>query len=257
MNKEKIFTIGFPHRPPEHGGPGSFQARFEHELKSMGWKVVYPEDRVTPDVILVVGGTRKLWWLWKNKRKGCGIVHRLDGLNWQHRLLPFFQRIKLLKVELANKLLRFIRNNLADQIIYQSEFVRDWWHKYAGNVAGKERIIYNAVDINDFKPSHSGIQEGRKLVCVEGTVQSDDAYIYPVETLSKQLYEKGLVAETIVCGRIQTMEAQQRLESCPELVIKGMIPRESIASVFQNAVYLVLEVHPACSNSIIEAMACG
>ncbi|MCP3930983.1 MAG: glycosyltransferase family 4 protein, partial [Bacteroidetes bacterium] len=157
----------------------------------------------------------------------------------------------------ANNLLRFIRNNLADQIIYQSEFVRDWWHKYAGNVDGKERIIYNAVDINDFKPFFSGTQEDRKLVCVEGTVQSDDAYIYPVETLSKQLYEKGLVAETIVCGRIQTMEAQQRLESCPGLVIKGMIPRERIASVFQNAVYLVLEVHPACSNSIIEAMACG
>ncbi|MCK5310810.1 MAG: glycosyltransferase family 4 protein [Desulfobacteraceae bacterium] len=256
MNKKKFFTIGFPHKPPEHGGPGSFQTRFEHELKLLGWRVVYPEDRITPDVIMVVGGTRKLWWLWKNKRKGVVIIHRLDGLNWQHRLLPFSQRINL-KVELANKLLRFIRNKLADQIIYQSEFVRDWWHEYAGNVVGKEHIIYNAVDINDFKPSHNGAPEERMLVCVEGTVQSVDAYICPVETLSKQLFEKGLIAGTIVCGRMQTVEAQQRLESCPGIVIKGMIPRDKIASVFQNAVYLVLEVHPACPNSIIEAMACG
>ena len=54
--------IGFPNKATARGGPGSFQTRISMALKEQGWKIVYPEDNILPDVILVVAGTRKLNW---------------------------------------------------------------------------------------------------------------------------------------------------------------------------------------------------
>ena len=58
--KNKVKIIGFPHPPQPYGGPGSFQVRLEKELIKLRWKVVYPDQKVCPDVILVVGGTKKV-----------------------------------------------------------------------------------------------------------------------------------------------------------------------------------------------------
>ena len=77
-------TIAFPH-PPGHGGHGSFQTRFEKALRAADWTVVYAQDRVVPDVVMVIGGTKRLGWLWRMKRKEVPIIHRLDGLAWLHR----------------------------------------------------------------------------------------------------------------------------------------------------------------------------
>ena len=55
MNNNKI--IGFPHPPQKYGGPGSFQSRLETALKEEGWQVVYADDEILPDAVLVVGGS--------------------------------------------------------------------------------------------------------------------------------------------------------------------------------------------------------
>jgi len=75
----------FPHKPRPIGGTGSFQERFTFQLQNLGWQVVYPEDRVDPDIVLVVAGTRKLRWLRRCRRQGIRIVHRLGGMNWLYR----------------------------------------------------------------------------------------------------------------------------------------------------------------------------
>ncbi|MEL6931085.1 MAG: hypothetical protein AAFO95_21055, partial [Cyanobacteria bacterium J06600_6] len=76
--------IAFPHKPG-HGGPGSFQTRFEKVLKKQNWEIVYAEEGRQPDAVMVVGGTRKLLWLWRMKRAGIPIIYRLDGISWLHR----------------------------------------------------------------------------------------------------------------------------------------------------------------------------
>ena len=82
--------ITFPHLPGS-GGPGSFQTRFEAELKNREWHLEHGQCIAgnLPDVIFVVGGTRKLPWLAKMRRRGVPIVYRLDGLLWLHRLKGF------------------------------------------------------------------------------------------------------------------------------------------------------------------------
>ena len=105
----RAYVIGFPHPPQSHGGPGSFQLRLETQLKSLGWRIVYPESNILPDVILVVGGTKKINWLKKCKKKGSKIVHRLDGLNWQHKVMPTPLKDKIM-ASIRNRLFKTIRN---------------------------------------------------------------------------------------------------------------------------------------------------
>lgn len=215
---------------------------------------MYPHHQIVPDVILVVGGTRKLTWLRSNKRRGVPIIHRLDGLAWTHRHTKQSWGVKL-RAECINLLVRHIRNRLAKSVIYQSEFIRNSWHQYSGPIAVDEHIIYNATNCEQFKPS--GESGPRRLVCVEGAIVPSDAYIKPVEVLSRRLHQKGLIAGTVVCGKLDDVEYLNRLTSCPNLTYKGLVPRNEIHQILPNSLFLVLEVNPPCPNSVIEALACG
>ncbi len=131
MRNKKDITIGFPHKPNVCGGPGSFQIRITKKFREYGWKVVFPEDAIIPDVILVIGATSKLYWLWKCRRRGARIVYRLDGLNWRYRFTSVSIREKILPI-IHDVLKRIIRGIFADAVVYQSEFVQKWWHKKYG-----------------------------------------------------------------------------------------------------------------------------
>ena len=115
--KNNSVIVGLPHRAQAYGGPGSFQTRLIKELKAYGFDIVYPNSKTSPTVILIVGGTIRLDWLLWCKVKGVRIVHRLDGINWRHRVLDCSMQYKI-RSEIRNILIKFARNYLADEIIY-------------------------------------------------------------------------------------------------------------------------------------------
>jgi glycosyltransferase involved in cell wall biosynthesis len=246
--KSKI--IGFPHPPQKHGGPGSFQIRLENALKEIGWRVVYPEDAILPDVILVVGGTKKHGWLKKCKKQGTRIVHRLDGRNWLHRVKKMPLKQKFL-CEIRNRMTARIRKKYADHVIYQSQFVKDWWERVSGETQSDSSIIYNAVDLEVFMPS--SCEEPLNLICVEGTI---DYSPFALETLSYLARElKGtIIDKVLVYG---SLEVKSLKEKYSELNFEGVVPREKINEVYRNGIYLSLDVNAACPNTVIEALACG
>lgn len=250
MSDKKI--IGFPHSPQSHGGPGSFQMRLEKRLKSLGWQVVYPEDDISPDCILVVGGTKKLKWLKKCKKKGTKIVHRLDGINWQHKILPCSIKEKLL-ASARNYLFKKIRNHLADEIIYQSNFIKECWHNFSGQVGVPEHVIYNAVDLSNYDLK---MKEKPDLICVEGTIQPHPASIEPLIKISSFLIERGLINEVTICGNMSE-KVKCKLSEFSYFNIKGCVPRSEIPQLLSGNLYLVLEINPPCPNSVIEALASG
>jgi hypothetical protein len=45
----------------------------------------YAGQYTDPDLLFVVGGNQKLFWLWKTKRKKIPIVYTLDGIGWLHK----------------------------------------------------------------------------------------------------------------------------------------------------------------------------
>lgn len=246
--KNKI--IGFSHPPASIGGPGSFQTRLETELKKQGWEVVYAEDEKIPDVILVVGGTRKIKWLKKCKKLGTRIVHRLDGKNWLHRIQKKPFKTKVL-CEIQNLLITRIRNKYADHIIYQSHFVKDWWEKVSGIPNTPNSVIYNAVDLDEFSPAKS--IKPQNLICVEGCI---DYSPYALETLNflSQNYKNTIFDKILVYGELQNESTKN---DYPDIDFMGKVDRKDISQVYRNGVFLSLDINAACPNTVIEALACS
>ena len=141
-------NIAFPHRPGS-GGPGSFQVRFEKELEKRGYNIVYSNSNITPDLIFIVGGTKNIFWLLKHKLNKVPIIFRLDGINWLHKISGTKQRtfknwIKSTGINILNKIIHAF---FADEIVYQSEFVRNWWNQKGFIKHKNYSIIYNGVEI--------------------------------------------------------------------------------------------------------------
>lgn len=245
MNK----TIAFPH-PPGKGGPGSFQTRFEKALQMQGWDIVYAADGVLPDVVMVVGGTKQLAWLWKMKRAGVPIVYRLDGINWLHRKLkvsiPYF-----ITAEIRNLLNQIVRKYLTDLIVYQSQFVVDWWKKSGWNTDTPFVQIYNGVDLKTFRPQYDENAEVA-LLCLEGTL---DYSPYAIDLLNYLQLELSNELSIIAYGGFQNSASQQKLH--PDIQYKGKLKRAELPIAYQNAIYLSLDVNAACPNTVIEALASG
>src|SRR4030042_679802 len=110
------------------GGMVSFRGKLAKGLENRGIKISYDLSDTPYDVVLVIGGTRNLVGLWRARRLGIPVVQRLNGMNWIHRKRP--TGIKhYLRAEYGNIILSLIRSRLADRIVYQSEFSRQWWER--------------------------------------------------------------------------------------------------------------------------------
>lgn len=218
--------------------------------------IVYPDETVLPDVVLVVGGTARLGWLRACKQRGARIVHRLDGLNWRHRVIWTGLRHKFMS-EVRNKLMVYIRNHLADEVVYQSEFIRDWWHGRYGRAQGGERIIYNAVDLELFRPASQPHAGAPVMVSVEGTIQDDPVTITTVRNLATRLVVSGEIAGLRLYGQA-TSKIRELFSRIPGVEMAGSVPREQMPVRLRACdLFLNLEINPPCPNSVIEALASG
>jgi glycosyltransferase involved in cell wall biosynthesis len=241
-------TIAFPHLPGK-GGPGSFQTRFEKALYAEGWNIVYAGDRVVPDVVMVVGGTRKLLWLWKMKRVNVPILYRLDGINWLHRKQGDWSR--LIRGEIRNLLCKFIHAFLADYIVYQSAFVAEWWRAAGWKKHKHFSIISNGVDLDDFMIDVK-YPEPQYLLCLEGHLDYSPYAIELMNRIAKAL-EGNL--SLVAYGGFENNSNHKRLIKIIDY--QGKVNREKLSQVYPGTIYLSLDINPACPNTVIEALASG
>ena len=146
----RMNRIGIVPRVEGTGGMASFRLKFESGVARRGIDVTYdPAEKA--DAVLVIGGTREVLRLRQARRQGARLVHRLDGINWVHRARPTPLRLWV-RSEVANLVLALIRR-MADRVVYQSEFVRDWWVRRYGAVRGEGTVIYNGVDLGTYQPA--------------------------------------------------------------------------------------------------------
>lgn len=242
-------TIAFPH-PPGHGGPGSFQLRFEKALKEEGHQIAYAGETAHPDLVFVVGGTRKLLWLWRMKRAGIPILYRLDGINWLHRKTKVSFKNYFI-AESRNLLNKIIHSYLADHIVYQSNFVKRWWEREGWKNNINHSIISNGVDLNTFSSSYEPSQP-TVLMCLEGTIDYSPYAIELLNRLSARLRGKLPV---VVYGGFQDPGNENKLSL--DIDYRGKVAREDLSKTYKNAIYLSLDINAACPNTVIEALACG
>lgn len=242
----KDISIAFPH-PPGAGGPGRFQDRFEQQLKKSGWQVLYPDRPQTPKLVFIVGGTKKIFWLLKKKLKRIPIVLRLDGINWLHRKKQVSLR-DYVRAEIFNVVIKFIHACIADKVIYQSHFVKEWWDKAGWKKHKSYRIIYNGIEISkSLNPQDPGTH--KRLVILEGVVDYTPYAIDLLNDLARKLPQDVKIE---VYGKFDKQENIKKLNR--KINYKGYIEPENIVHAFRGAVYLSLDINPACPNTVIEAL---
>jgi len=238
------------------GGPASFQRKLAAALTRRGIEVTYDLDNLPIDSVLVINGTRaipKLWWL---KKRGVRIVQRLGGINWLNRYLPVGVRGYIL-AEMRNLTMRLIRSSIADRIVYQSHFVKDWWTRECGESKVPSTVIYNGVDLALFNPDGPRYRSRAEIciISVEGT-QGADPFDIAVQ-LGRSFEEMGRKVELLMFGTPWN-NVQSRLGQYPFINFMGTVPNSELPYFYRGATfYLSTDIIAACPNSVIEALACG
>jgi glycosyltransferase involved in cell wall biosynthesis len=243
------------------GGMASFRLKFEQGLRARGVDVTH-DLSAGSDATLVIAGTRSLIPLWKARQHGGRIAQRLDGINWVHRKRKTGFR-HFLRAEYGNFILSFIRRHIATDIIYQSEFSRVWWEEKYGKTRVPFAVIHNGIDLNAYSVGRDSISPHPpyRLLLVEGNLGGGyDMGLDNAIELTETLIEKhGLSVELIAVGKISD-EHRKRVEAKSRAPIQwmGSVPRERIPEIMRSAhLFFSADLHPACPNSVIEALACG
>ncbi len=239
-------------------GPAGFQRRLTSGLEARGHSVTSDLDDRPYDAILVIGGSRRWGGLRSARARGIRVVQRLDGLNWIHRRRWTGLR-HFLKAEANNLLLRLTRRT-ADAVVYQSEFVRTWWEKTHGAASGEARVIHNGVPLDVYTPQAAAVgrKPGVRLLVVEANLAGgyEIGLAWAADLARRLRSTSGKAIELAVAGRVdEGARASHRGEPITWL---GLVPPEDVPALDRSAdVLFASDLHPACPNAVIEALACG
>ena len=237
----------------------SFRIKFEEGLRLRGLNMTHDLSQQA-DAVLVLAGTRNLLPLWRARRRGTRIVQRLDGINWVHRARWTGLRY-MIRAVYGNALLSFIRNRLAGRVIYQSQFIKQWWEDWYRPARVPASVILNGVDLNRYTPSglHERPSQHYRLLVVEGSLAGGlDSGLFDAADLANTLSKKFKI-ELMIVGRVDG-RAKNKLKNQNAFRIQfmGAIPREQVPWLMRSSHLLFsAEVNPPCPNSVIEALACG
>ncbi|HEY62369.1 MAG: glycosyltransferase family 4 protein [Anaerolineales bacterium] len=247
------------------GGMVSFQEKFRRGLQTKGIDVCFDPNEQGIDAVLVIGGTHHLGSLYRIKNQNIPIVQRLDGMNWIHRVRRTGIR-HFIRAEYGNLILSFIRSRLADRIIYQSEFSREWWEREHKLTRVANTVIYNGVNLESYSPrgEHNRPKDHYRVLIVEGSLMGGydiglNTAIGLVEGLNKKTSPSNPKVELMVVGKVsQELIAEVTKKTVIPIEWKGLVPSEDIPLLDRSAHILYSgDINAACPNSAIEAIACG
>jgi glycosyltransferase involved in cell wall biosynthesis len=237
----------------------SFLHKFSAGAQARGVQVVSELTDAPFDAVLVIGGARQVPLLYRIKQRGVRVVQRLDGINWIHKIRPISLKHSL-RAEYGNLLLAFIRRFLADHIVYQSDFSRRWWDERFGMLSKPASVVHNGVDLDAYVPGGERPTGVYRLLVVEGSLGG--GYENGLENavrLAEGLAARGWPMEVQVVGEVSpALRTFWVSLSRVPLRWAGLVKREEIPALMRGAHLLFsADIHPACPNSVIEALACG
>jgi glycosyltransferase involved in cell wall biosynthesis len=240
-------------------GPASFQRRLAAGLTARGYDVAYGLADRPYDAILVSGGTRHLAALRAARSARIPIVQRLDGINWIHRRRPTGWK-HFLRAEINNLLLRATRR-LAGAVVYQSAFVREWWERAYGIAAAPAVVIHNGVPLEVYTPDgpRAARGEGPRLLLLEAHLAGgyEIGLEWAADLALRLRRAKTPNLELTVAGEVPPA-TQHRGLGAEWITWLGAVPPGDVPALARSATVLFAsDVHPACPNSVIEALACG
>jgi glycosyltransferase involved in cell wall biosynthesis len=181
----------------------------------------------------------------------------LDGVNWVQRVK--WSGIKYsVRAEYGNVMLATIRNRFADRVIYQSQFIRQWWEDWYGVAKAPASIIINGVDLNAY--THDGEHERPtdryRMLLLEGSLARGlNSGLFHAVSVAEKMSAKYPM-EVVVAGVVDEA-TQRKLQSKVPVKFLGTVPRADIPKLARSShMMYCAEVNPPCPNSVIEALAC-
>jgi glycosyltransferase involved in cell wall biosynthesis len=241
------------------GGMVSFLHKFSAGALARGVQVTTDLTDRPYQAVLVIGGTREIPALWRAKQRGVRVVQRLDGINWIQRIRPISLK-HFLRAEYGNLILALIRRFVADRIVYQSDFSRAWWQARYGRLEKPFSVAHNGVDLQAYSPGDERPAGVYRLLVVEGNLGGgyEDGLENAIH-LAEGLAARGWPMEVLVVGQVAVaLKTTWAARSGVPLRWAGLVERAQIPAQHRSAHLLFsADVHPACPNSVIEALACG
>ena len=227
-----------------HGGPwgggNQFLKALKNELIKRG---IYEKDPNKADVILInshhdIDEAIKL----KKKHQDKIFIHRIDG--------PVY----LIRNEDLNidKFIFLVNSRLADGTIFQSIWSKQKNYSLGLKENNFEAIIMNAVDHSIFYPKDEileGKHRGEKwnLIATSWSPNMNkgfDLYKYLDENLDFQQYSLKFIGHSPI-------------EFKNVIHLEPMAPNELADQLRKSDIYITGSKNDPCSNSLIEALACG
>lgn len=239
------------------GGMVSFLHKFAAAVEKRGAGVTFDLTDEPYSAILVIGGSRQFLSLFRARQR---VVQRLDGINWIHRRNPISLKHSI-RSEYGNFVLSLIRRFVADRIVYQSAFSRDWWNNWFGSLKTPFSVVHNGVDLDVYKPVARIANSRHRLLVVEGSLgggyEGGLANAVRLAEAASGLVSKPL--ELVVVGEVEeSLKAEWQARSAVLISWVGKVARDAIPRLMNESDALFsADVHPACPNSVIEALACG
>lgn len=240
------------------GGVRSFLESFR-DLASIDYEVI-PLSKVVPDVSLAVAYHPFIKILLAQKKAGTKIIHRLDGLPD-----PNLPGAKTIIRSMCDTM------QIADHIVFQSEFSREVWKEYVP-ANKKTSIITNGKNLEIFNPfkktppakkirllavSHTLYKSKNidKIISISKSVPNSFhlTCIGNFLTLKEhlKLFEQG--------GMELVFESNKKLFSnLPNVTYRPTVENNQIIKEFNNSDYLLFPaINEACSNLVIESLSSG
>ncbi len=255
-------SVSFTTRLSGVAGPAAFQRRMVEGLERRNVTVAWSMGDEPRGAVLVIGGSRELMGLRKAHRDGRRIVQRLNGINWMHRRHRTGVR-HYLRAERNNLLLRWIRNRLADHVVYQSQFAKDWWENRYGTVTAPSSVVHNGAPLDVYSPEGKEAPpvDRIRVLMVEGNFAGgyETGLAAGIDLAQRIAQEAGQKVELTIAGKVPA-RVHQSIDSESELIVdwRGVVEPADIPALDRSAhVLFAGDVHPACPNAVIEAMACG
>jgi glycosyltransferase involved in cell wall biosynthesis len=195
------------------------------------------------------------WWA---KRSGARLVVNQNGVAYPAWHGPGWERVNQPMTALLAA---------ADHVFYQSEFCRISADRFARTATAPSEILYNAVDINRFRPSHRA--EDKRLVLLLGGSQDQQYRVEAAVRTIAALRRRRVDAQLIITGRLRWLPDRHACESETEALVRsldlsdrvrltGPYTQDEAPAIFQQAdILLHTKYNDPCPTVVIEALASG
>ncbi len=222
------------------GGGNQFFHALRKELRKLDY---YAEDVETADVILFNS--------YQNLAKVIKLKQKYPNKKFVHRLGPIFYLHRGMKWKKIDRLVINVTNTLADMVVFQSKWSYEKTLELDFNVSGKEdlRLIGNTVNSNIFNRNNKSVFNKNKVKLIASSWSTNikkgfKYYEYLDNNLDWNTYEMTFVGNSDV-----KFKNIKHIEALPSKELALLLKKHDI---FVSAVE-----DDACSNSMIEALACG